>query len=77
MDHAHYSWLLGRDLANLSFSLALISAGLGLAFGVGFMPWVILVAAQTLVYIVLSRTAVSRGVRFVTTVLAEASVAAD
>ena len=77
VDYAHYSWLLSRDLTNLSFALMLISAGLGLALGAGLLPWVILVAAQALLYIVLSRVAASRGVRFVTTVLAEASVAAD
>ena len=77
VDHAHYSWLLSRDLTNVSFALVLISAGLGLALGVGLLPWIILVAAQALLYIVLSRVAAIRGVRFVTTVLAEASVAAD
>ena len=77
MDQAHYSWLLSRDLTNLSFALTLISAGLGLALEVGFLPWVILVTAQALLYIVLSRVAASRGVRFVTTVFAEASAFAD
>ena len=77
VDHAHFSWLLSRDLTNLSFALALISAGLGLTLRVALLRWIILVAAQALLYIVLSRVASIRGVRFVTTVLAEASVAAD
>ena len=77
VDQVHYSWLLSRDLTNLSFALTLISAGLGLALEVGFLPWVILVAVQALLYIALSRVAASRGVRFVTTVLAEASASAD
>ena len=77
VDHAHYSWLLCRDLTGLSFSLILVSAGLGLAFGAGPLPWITLVAVQALLYVVLSRVAAIKGIRFVTTVLAEASASAD
>lgn len=77
VDHAHYSWLLCRDLTGLSFSLIFISVGLGWAFGGGTLPWITLVAVQALLYVVLSRVAAIKGVRFVTTVLAEASASAD
>ena len=70
---AHFGWLLTRDLTNLSFALTLVSAGLGLVFGIGVLQWTMLVAAQFLLYIVLSQVAANKGVRFVTTVLAEAS----
>ena len=72
VDEAHYAWLLGRDLTNLSFTLLIASAGLAGALQVGGWGWIVLVSAQGLLYIVLSQVAANKGIRFVTTVLAEA-----
>ena len=72
VDEAHYAWLLGRDLTNLSFALLITSAGLAGALQVGGWGWIVLVSAQGLLYIVLSQVAANKGIRFVTTVLAEA-----
>ena len=73
VDEAHYAWLLARDLTNLSFALAIVSAGLGIGLGVAPLWVLAVVAAQALLYIALSRVATNKAVRFVTTVLAEAS----
>ena len=72
VDEAHYAWSLGRDLTNLSFALLIASAGLAGALQVGGWGWIVLVSAQGLLYIVLSQVAANKGIRFVTTVLAEA-----
>ena len=48
------------------------SAGLAGALQVGGWGWIVLVSAQGLLYIVLSQVAANKGIRFVTTVLAEA-----
>ena len=72
VDEAHYAWLLARDLTNLSFALWIVSAGLAGAFQVGGWEWIVLVSAQGFLYIVLSQVAANKGIRFVTTVLAEA-----
>ena len=72
LTEGHYAWLLGRDLTNLSFALLIASAGLAGALQVGGWGWIVLVSAQGLLYIVLSQVAANKGIRFVTTVLAEA-----
>ena len=72
VDEAHYAWLLARDLTNLSFALLIVSVGLGGALRVGGWEWIV-VSAQGLLYIVLSQVAANKGIRFVTTVLAEAA----
>lgn len=72
---AHYAWLLTRDLTNLSFMLVLLSAILGAMLRVGGWEWIALVGSQALLYLLLSQVAANKGVRFVTTVLAEASAA--
>ena len=77
VDQAHYSWLLSRDLTNLSFALTLITVVSGLALEIGFLRWTILVTAQAVLYVVLSWVAARQGVQFVTTVLAEAAASAD
>ena len=73
VDEAHYNWLLMRDLTTLSFALMIISAVLGMVFEIGVIPWAILVSLLVLLYIALSQVAANKGVRFVTTVLAEAA----
>lgn len=73
VDEAHYASLLTRDLTNLSFALTLVCAALGLVFEIGLIPWAILVGLLVLLFIVLSQVAVNKGVRFVTTVMAEAA----
>ena len=75
VDEAHYAWLLARDLTNLSFALLIVSAGLAAALRVGGWEWIVLVSAQGLLYVVLSQVAANKGIRFVTTVLAEAGAA--
>ena len=42
-------------------------------FEIGMIPWAILVGLLVLLYIVLSQVAANKGVRFVSTVLAEAA----
>jgi len=74
---AHRSSLLTRDLTNLSFALTLIGAIAGAVLRIGVLPWVVLVAALVLQFVVLSLVAANKGRRFVTTVLAEASVDTD
>ena len=64
--------MLARDLTNLSFALLIVSVGLGGALRVGGWEWIV-VSAQGLLYIVLSQVAANKGIRFVTTVLAEAA----
>lgn len=76
VDEAHYAWLLTRDLTNLSFALMIVSAGLAAGLGVGAWEWIVLLTAQGLLYIVLSQVAANMGIRFVTTVLAEAGASA-
>lgn len=73
VDGAHYAWLLTRDLTNLSFALALVGAALGLVFEIRLIPWTVLVGSLLLLFIVLSHVAANKGVRFVTTVMAEAA----
>ena len=73
VDEAHYAWLLTRDLTNLSFALLVVSAGLAGALRVGGWEWIVLVSAQGLLYVLLSQVAANKGIRFVTTVLAEAA----
>ena len=76
VDEAHYAWLLTRDLANLSCGLLVVSAGLGAALQIGGWEWIALVTGQGLLYVVLSQVAANKGIRFVTTVLAEAGTSA-
>ena len=76
VDEAHYAWLLTRDLTNLSFGLLMVSAGLAVALPIGGWEWMVLVTAQGLLYVVLSQVAANKGIRFVTTVLAEAGASA-
>jgi hypothetical protein len=73
VDEAHYTSLLTRDLTSLSFGLLVVSAALAVFFRVGGWQWVVLVSAQALLYLALSQVAKNKGIRFVTTVLAEAS----
>lgn len=73
VDEAHYAWLLTRDLTNLSLALLIVSAGLAGTLRVGGWEWIVLVGAQGLLYVLLSRVAANKGIRFVTTVLAEAA----
>ena len=73
VDEAHYSWLLARDLTNLSFALLIVSAALAGSLRVGGWEWIALVSTQGLLYVVLSQVAANKGLRFVTTVLAEAA----
>lgn len=74
VDEAHYSWLLARDLTNLSFALFIVSAGLAVALRFGGWEGIVLISTQGLLFLVLSQVAANKGVRFVTTVLAEAAV---
>lgn len=76
VDEAHYAWLITRDLTSLSFALLVASAVLAAFFRVGGWEWVVLVSAQGLIYIALSQVAKNKGIRFVTTVLAEAGASA-
>ena len=73
VDEAHYAWLLTRDLTNLSFALLIVSVGLAAALRVGGADWIVLVSTQGLLYVALRQVAANKGVRFVTTVLAEAA----
>lgn len=73
VDEAHYSWLLACDLTNLSFALLIVSAGLAGTLRFSGWEWIVLVSTQGLLYAVLSRFAANKGIRFVTTVLAEAA----
>ena len=76
VDEAHYASLLTRDLTSLSFALLVVSAGLSAFFRVGGWEWIVLVSAQALLCLALSQVAKNKGIRFVTTVLAEASASA-
>ena len=71
VDETHYAWLLARDLTNLSFALWIVHALLAGAFRVGAWEWIALVTTLGLLYVVLSQVAANKGIRFVTTVLAE------
>ena len=73
VDEAHYAWLFTRDLTNLSFALLIVTLGLASMFQVSGWEWIVLVGAQGLLYVVLSQVAANKGIRFVTTVLAEAA----
>lgn len=73
VDEAHYAWLLARDLTNLSFSLLIVTLGLAGTFWVSGWEWIVLIGVQGLLYVVLSQVAANKGIRFVTTVLAEAA----
>lgn len=73
VDEAHYSWLLARDLTNLSFALLIVSAGLAATLRFGGWEGIVLVGTQGLLFLVLSQVAANKGIRFVTTVLAEAA----
>ncbi len=73
VDEAHYSWLLARDLTNLSFALLIMSAGLAATLRFGGWEGIVLVSTQGLLFLVLSQVAANKGIRFVTTVLAEAA----
>ena len=73
VDEAHYAWLLARDLTNLSFALWIVNAVLAGALRVGAWEWITVAITLGLLYVVLSQVAANKGIRFVTTVLAEAS----
>lgn len=73
VDEAHYAWLLARDLTNLSFALFIVNAGLAGALRVGGWEWIALVGTLGFLYVVMSQVAANKGIRFVTTVLAEAA----
>ena len=73
VDEAHYSWLLARDLTNLSFALLIMSAGLAATLRFGGWEGTALVSTQGLLFLVLSQVAANKDIRFVTTVLAEAA----
>ena len=77
VDEVHYSWLLMRDLTNLSFGLWIVNAAITGVLRVGWSEWILLVVAQGLLYVVLSQIAANKGIRFVTTVLAEAAAAVN
>ena len=74
VDEAHYAWLLARDLTSLSFILLIISAGLTAAVRVGGWEWVVMFGTQVALYVAMRQVAANKGTRFVTTVLAEATV---
>lgn len=76
VDEAHHAWLLTRDLTNLSFALVIVSVGLAAFLGISGWESIVLVCAQGLLYVVLSLVAANKGIRFVTTVLAEAATSA-
>ena len=76
VDEAHYAWLLTRDLTNLSFALVVVSVGLAAFLRISGWECIALVTAQGLLYVVLSLVAANKGIRFVTTVLAEAATSA-
>jgi hypothetical protein len=76
VEEAHYAALLTRDLTSLGFALLLVSAALAAYCRVGRREWVLLVSALVLLYVALSQVAKNKGIRFVTTVLAEASASA-
>ncbi len=76
VDEAHYAWLLARDLTNLTVAILIVSAGLAGVFRVGGWEWIVLVSSLGLLYVVLSQVAANKGIRFVTTVLAEAGASA-
>ncbi len=73
VDEAHYSWLLARDLTNLSFALLIMSAGLAATLRFGGWEGIILLSTQGLLFLVLSQVAANKRIRFVTTLLAEAA----
>ena len=73
VDEAHYSWLLARDLTSLSFFLLIVNAALAGALHVGGWKWLALVCAHGILYVAMSQVAANKGIRFVTTVLAEAA----
>ncbi len=75
VDEAHYAWLLMRDLTNLSVGLVSVSVGLAAAFRVVGWDLLILVSGQGLLYVLLRQVAANKGIRYVTTVLAEAGAA--
>lgn len=75
VDEAHYAWLFARDLTSLSFALLIVTLGLAGMLQVSGWEWIVLVGAQGLLYVVLSQVAANKGIRFVTTVLAEAATA--
>ena len=75
VDEAHYAWLLTRDLTNLSFGLVIVSVGLAAALRVHGWDSLVLVSCQGLLYVFLRQVAANKGIRYVTTVLAEAGAA--
>ena len=77
VSQAHRASLLTRDLASLSFALALLGLILGAALSVGLWTWAILVTWLTVQFVVLRIVAANNGRRLVTTVLAEAAASTD
>ncbi|MBT8396746.1 MAG: hypothetical protein KJN92_07260, partial [Gemmatimonadetes bacterium] len=76
VDEAHYAWLLTRDLTSLSFALLIVSGALSVFFRFVSWEWILLVSVQCLLYLALSQVAKNKGIRFVTSVLAEAGASA-
>ncbi len=71
VDEAHYAWLLARDLTSLSFTLLILTSVLATVTLAGWWKSTVVVGALALLYILLSQVAANKGIRFVTTVLAE------
>ena len=74
---AHRSFLLPRDLVGISFLLVPIGATVGAVHRLGVALWGTGVAVLVLQYLGLKLVAATKGNRFVTTVLAEATASAD
>ena len=65
--------MIARGRRNLSFALLIMSAGLAATLRFGGLEGIILLSSQGLRFLVLSQVAANKGIRFVTTVLAEAA----
>lgn len=77
VDEAHYAWLRTRDLTSLSFVLLPVSAVLALWLGAGEIKCLIVLGVQGLCYVFMRNIAADKGIRYVTTVLAETAASVD